>query len=123
MMVKLPTSRVDLAEHDLLKLVVEGQHTSTSNTTENVGTSTLKQGLGTLLGDDLRAGIEHGLVVDSSTGSHHHTTTDGVQRVRSQASTNGNTPPKTERGKEGTLKSTNENNRLCKMRENLWRGD
>jgi len=97
---RVHTSRVDLAEHDLLKLVVEGQHTSTSNTTENVGSSTLEEGLGTLLGNDLRAGIEHGLVVNGSTRSHHHTTTDGIQGVRGQTSTDGNTPSETERGEE-----------------------
>jgi len=109
------TSRVDLAEHDLLKLVVEGQHTSTSDTTENVGTSALEEGLGTLLGNDLRASVEHGLIVNGSTRSHHHTTTDGIQWVRGQTSTNGNTPSETERGKEGTLERTNEDDRLCKV--------
>ena len=95
MIKKPPTSRVDLAEHDLLQFVVEGQHTGTSNTTENIGTGTLEERLGTLFGDDLRAGVEHGLVVNASTGSHHHTTTDGVQWVRSQTSTNGDTPSET----------------------------
>ena len=118
-MKQTPTSRVDLAEHDLLELVVERQHTSTSNTTENVGTSTLEEGLGTLLGDDLRASIEHGLVVDSSTGSHHHTTTDGIQWVRSQTSTNGNTPSETERGKEGPLEGTDEDNRFCEVHQDV----
>jgi len=37
------TARVDLAEHDLLEFVVERQHTSASNTTENVSTSTLEE--------------------------------------------------------------------------------
>lgn len=68
-------TRVDLAKHNLLELVVQRQHTSTSNTTKDVGTSTLEQGLGTLLGHDLRAGVEHRLVMDSTARSHHHTTT------------------------------------------------
>ncbi len=71
------TTGVDLAEHDLLELVVERQDTSTSDTTEDVGTSTLEERLGTLLGDDLRSGIEHGLVVNGATRSHHHATTVG----------------------------------------------
>jgi hypothetical protein len=66
---------VDLAEHDLLELVVEGQHTSTSNTTENVGASTLEQRLGALLGDDLGPGVKHGLVVGGRARGHHHATT------------------------------------------------
>ena len=108
------TSRVDLAEHDLLEFVVEGQHTSASNTTENVGTSTLEERLGALLGNDLGTSIEHGLVVNRSTGSHHHTTTDGIQWIGSQTSTNGNTPSETEGGKEGTLEGANKDDRLWK---------
>ena len=69
------TTRVDLAEHDLLELVVERQDTSTSNTTEDVGTRTLEERLHALLGNDLRAGIEHRLVVNTSTRGHHHATT------------------------------------------------
>ena len=69
------TTRVDLAEEDLLELVVERQDTSASNTTEDVGTCTLEERLDTLLGDDLRPSIEHGLVVNTSTRSHHHATT------------------------------------------------
>ena len=71
---------VDLAEEDLLELVIDGEHTSASNTTEDVGTSTLEEGLDSLLGDDLGASIEHGLVVNTGAGGHHHATTvkDGV---------------------------------------------
>ena len=72
------TTRVDLAEHDLLELVVERQDTSTSNTTEDVGTRTLEERLHALLGNDLRAGVEHGLVVNTSTRGHHHTTTASI---------------------------------------------
>lgn len=53
-----------LAEHEELNLVVDGQHTSTGDTTENVGTGTLEEGLDTLLGDDLLAGVEGRLVLD-----------------------------------------------------------
>lgn len=108
-----PTSGVDLAEHDLLDFVIEGQHTSASDTTEDVSTSTLEKGFGTLLSNDLGTGIEHRLVVNRSTGSHHHTTTDCIQWVRCQTSTNSNTPSKTERGKEGTLEGANEDDGLC----------
>lgn len=47
-----------LAEEDELDLVVDGQDTSTGDTTENVGTSTLEEGLDTLLGDDLPGSVE-----------------------------------------------------------------
>jgi hypothetical protein len=53
-----------LAEHDELHLVVDGEHTSTGDTTEDVGTSTLEERGDTFLGDDLGGGIEGGLVLD-----------------------------------------------------------
>jgi len=62
----LVTSRLleGLAEHEELDLVVDGEHTSTGNTTEDVGTSTLEERLDTLLGDDLATGIHGRLVLD-----------------------------------------------------------
>lgn len=53
-----------LAEHEQLHLVVDGEHTGTGNTTENVGTSTLEERLDALLGNDLLGGIEGRLVLD-----------------------------------------------------------
>lgn len=53
-----------LAEHEELDLVVDGQDTSAGNTTEDVGTSTLEEGLGALLGDDLGSSVEGRLVLD-----------------------------------------------------------
>lgn len=53
-----------LAEEDELDLVVDGEHTSTSDTTEDVGTSTLEERLDTLSSDDLATGIEGRLVLD-----------------------------------------------------------
>lgn len=47
-----------LAEHEELDLVVDGKHTSTSNTTEDVSTSTLEEGSDTLLGGNLFGSIE-----------------------------------------------------------------
>lgn len=101
-----------LAEEDDLQLVVDGQDTSTSNTTENVGTSTLEERADTLLSDDLAASIQGGLVLDGLTRSHHHTTTDSIQWVRSNTSTSGDTPAEKEGGKEVTLKRTDKDDRL-----------
>jgi hypothetical protein len=56
-----------LSEHENLELVVDGQHTGTSNTTENVGTGTLEERLDALLGDDLAEGIEGAGVLDGLT--------------------------------------------------------
>lgn len=104
-----------LSEEEELELIVDGQHTSTGDTTENVGTSTLEQGLDTLLGDDLLEGIEGRVVLDGLTRGHHHAPTDGVERVRSDTGTSGDSPTKSERGKEVTLKGTDQNNRLDRI--------
>jgi hypothetical protein len=53
-----------LAEHQELGLVVDGEHTGTSDTTENVSTSTLEERLDALGGNDLAGGIEGRLVLD-----------------------------------------------------------
>jgi hypothetical protein len=53
-----------LAEEDQLDLVVDGEHTSTGDTTEDVGTGSLEQRLDTLVGHDLVEGVEGGLVLD-----------------------------------------------------------
>ena len=53
-----------LAEHEKLGLVVDGEYTSTGDTTEDISTSTLEERSHTLLGDDLSSGVEGGLVLD-----------------------------------------------------------
>ena len=53
-----------LAEHEQLNLVVDRKHTSTGDTTENVGTSTLEQRSNALNGNNLTTGIQGGLVFD-----------------------------------------------------------
>jgi len=53
--------------------------------------------------------------VNTSAGSHHHATTDSIERVGSKTSTNGNTPTKTERGKEATLKRTSKDDGLKRI--------
>jgi hypothetical protein len=104
-----------LAEHQDLHLIVDGQDTSTGDTTENVGTCTLEERSETLLGDDLATSIEGRLVFDGLTGGHHHTTTDSVQWVRSNTSTSSDTPSEKEGGKEVTLERTDENDRLDRV--------
>jgi hypothetical protein len=46
------------------------------------------------------------------TRSHHHTTTDGIERVGSDTSTGGDSPSESEGGQEVTLKSSDEQDRL-----------
>ena len=104
-----------LAEHQDLHLIVDGQDTGTGDTTENVGTCTLEERSETLLGNDLATGIEGRLVLNGLTRGHHHTTTDGVQGVRSNTGTGGDTPSEKEGSKEVTLKRTDENDRLDRI--------
>jgi hypothetical protein len=119
-----------LSEKEELGLIVDGQHTSTGDTTENVGTSTLEERLDTLSGDDLLESIEGRLVLDGLdkwlvsciegrgifgtylSGGHHHTTTDGIERVRGNTGTSGDSPTESEGSKEVTLKGTDEEDRL-----------
>lgn len=101
-----------LAEEEELDLVVDRQDTSTGDTTEDVGTGTLEERLDTLLGDDLAGSVHGGRVLDGLTRGHHHTTTDGVQRVGGNTGTGGNSPAEQEGSEEVALKRTNQENRL-----------
>jgi len=101
-----------LAEEQDLELIVDGEHTSTGNTTEDVGTGTLEEGLNTLVGDDLSEGIERALVLDGLAGSHHHATTDSVERVRGDTGGGGDAPAESERGKEVGLEGAGEEDGL-----------
>jgi hypothetical protein len=69
---------VDFTEDELLEFVVHGQDTGTGNTSQDVGTCTFEERLNTLLGNDLGTSVEHGLVVDGTSGGHHHSSSDGV---------------------------------------------
>jgi hypothetical protein len=75
-----------------------------TETNEDVGTSTLEEGSDTLSLDDLATGVDHAVVVDLLTRGHHHATTDGVEGVRGDTGTGGDTPTEEEGGEEGTLK-------------------
>ena len=106
------TTLEGLSEEEELELIVDGQHTSTGDTTEDVGTGTLEQGLDALLGNDLAESVEGRGVLDGLTGGHHHTPTDGVKRVRGNTGTGSDSPTKSERGEEVVGKGTGEQDRL-----------
>lgn len=89
-----------LAEDKDLELIVDRQHTSTSHTTENVGTGTLEQRLGALLGNNLSEGIHGAAVLDGLARGHHHAATNGVKRVRGDTGTSGDAPTQKEGGQE-----------------------
>lgn len=109
------TALEGLAEEDDLELIVDRQDTSTGDTTEDVGTSTLEERLDTLLGDDLAGSIESTVVLDGLTRGHHHTTTDSVKRVGSDTGTGGDTPTESERGQEVVGEGTDQDDGLQRV--------
>merc|ERR1719348_364870 len=80
----------------LLEFVKSSQHTSSSNTTENVGSSSLHQRHESLVLHDLDSAVNGSLVLDSTTGGHHHTSSDGINGVGHKSSSDGNSPSKKE---------------------------
>ena len=63
------TSRELLSEQEELDLIVTGNGTSTGNSTENVGTSTLEQGLVSFLLQDFSSALQGRRVLDGFTRS------------------------------------------------------
>ena len=72
-----------------LELVKSSQHTSTSNTPEDVSSSTFHQRHESLRLDDLDSTVHGSLVLDGLTRGHHHTPTDGVNGVGDQPRSDG----------------------------------
>ena len=62
--------------------------------------------------DDLATGVHHRRVVDLLARGHHHATTDGVERVRGETGTGGDTPAEEERGEERALERASHDNGL-----------
>merc|ERR1712243_510576 len=71
-------------------------NTSSSNTKENVGSSSLHQRHESLVLHDLDSAVNGSLVLDSTTGGHHHTSSDGINGVGHKSSSDGNSPSKKE---------------------------
>merc|ERR1712184_140361 len=85
------------------------EDTSASNTTEDVGTSTLHHAHEALVLHDLHGAVDGALVLDSTTRGHHHPPPDCVNGVGHQASGNGHSPAKDEGGSHrGVLSSDQE---------------
>jgi len=82
--------------------VSTGEDTSTGNTTEDVGTSTLHQGHESFRFQDLDTAVKGGFVVDTSSGGHHHATTDGINWVGSKTRDNSDSPAQSKGSEEGT---------------------
>merc|ERR1712083_749416 len=92
-----------------LELVETSEDTSASNTTEDVGTSTLHHAHEALVLHDLHAAVDGALVLGAATRGHHHPPPDCVNGVGHQASGNGHSPAKDEGGSHrGVLSSDQE---------------
>ena len=77
---------------DLLELVEAGQNTSSSYSSQDVGASSLHQGHEALVLDHLTETVDGTIVLDSSSGGHHHAPSDGVDGVGHQPGSDGHRP-------------------------------
>lgn len=93
----LTSAEVDVP---LLEEIEAREHTSASNTTENVSTSTLEERANTLLGEDLGEGVDGAAVLGALTRGHHHAATHGINGVGGETRESGDTPAEDEVGQE-----------------------
>ena len=61
-----------------LELVESCQDTGTSHSSQDVGSGSLHHGHEALVLQDLDSAVDGSLVLDTTTGGHHHTSPDGV---------------------------------------------
>jgi len=76
---------------ELLEGVETGEDTGAGDAAKNIGARALHQGHEALVLHDLQEAIDGALVLDGGSGGHHHTTTNGVDGVRHQAGSDGDT--------------------------------
>jgi len=68
-----------------LHFVVHNQDKGSTSTSENVGKSTLEEGLGSFIGDDLSEAVSGTLVKDFLlTRLHHQSSSDGIKGIREE---------------------------------------
>lgn len=81
--VELTARGVDLdAKVELNELVEARQHTSASDTSQNVGTGTLHEWHEALLLHDLDEAVDRAVVLLGLTRRHHHTTSNRIDWIR-----------------------------------------
>merc|ERR1719461_28979 len=93
-----------------LELVESCQDTSTSHSSQDVGSSSLHHGHEAFVLQDLQAAVNGSLVLDTSARGHHHTSSDGVNGIGHKASGDGNSPAQEEG--EGDVGAISEKKRL-----------
>merc|ERR1719430_1656886 len=91
----------------LLELVETSKDTSTGNTSQDVGTSSLHHGHEAFVSQDLSAAVNGALVLDAATGGHHHTSPDSINGVGHEPSSNSHSPAE-EEGKSNVSTISNE---------------
>merc|ERR1719385_45962 len=80
-----------------LEFVESSEHTGSCDTSEDVSTSTLHHGHEAFILHDLHGTVNGALVLSTTTRGHHHTSSDGVNGVGHEASSDSHKPTKEER--------------------------
>merc|ERR1719427_747131 len=79
-----------------LELIETSQHTSSGNSSKNVRSGPLHQGHETLILAHLHKAVHGSLVLNSTSGGHHHAPPHGVDGVGHESSSDGDSPSKKE---------------------------
>merc|ERR1712019_88465 len=87
----------------ILNLIKTRNDQRTTNTSQDVGTSTLEERTDTFVLNDLHTTVHGRFVVDTGTGSHHHSSSDGINRVRGQTGRDGDRVTEHESEQEGWI--------------------
>merc|ERR1719378_918725 len=82
--------------------------TSASDTSKDVGSSSLHQGHESLVLEDLSEAIQRSIVLDSTTRGHHHPPSDSVNGVGHESRSDSHSPSKDERKSNSSILSKDE---------------
>lgn len=99
-----------------LDLVVEDEHKGATGTSDNVGEAALEEGLTTLVLVDLNEAVPGTvieLILASLTGSHHESSSDGIERIRNNTSRDSDDLSEGPHGEEVSLLDILEENDLA----------
>merc|ERR1719427_1262854 len=91
-----------------LELIESSQHTSSGNSSKNVRSGPLHQGHKSLILAHLHKAVHGSLVLNSTSGGHHHAPPHGVDGVGHESSSDGDSPSKEERDANSGISSQKE---------------
>merc|ERR1719154_334045 len=80
----------------LLELVKSSQDTGSGDSSQDVSSGSLHQRHESLVLEDLRSAVYRALVLDSAPRGHHHSPSDGVNRIGHEPGSDGDSPAKEE---------------------------